>query len=84
MKRLLLLFALSVMYTGCTKEEIDCETYYQVTIELSDKESYTTFVFSDDALYYNSYGDTVIFRGTEGVITEKLPFNTCPDKQPYL
>ena len=72
---------------SCTKDDmndIECETYYQVTIEVSDNETYTTFVFEDDDVFDSQYGDMIVLDGREGVIEEKLPFNTCPEKQPYL
>ena len=83
MKKLLLLF-IALTAINCTKEEMECETYYQVTIEISETEKYTTFVFENDAIFNNVYGDVVTLDGRNGKIIERIPFNTCPEQQPYL
>ncbi len=66
-----------VSLISCDKEEeLECIEYFQITIENSDGNTYIYQDFDGELMY----GDTT----ERGVVIERLPFNTCPDKQPYL
>lgn len=67
-----------VFMTACQKEDIkeDCIEYFQITIEKENGDTYTYQDFDGILMY----GDVT----ESGIVIERLPFNTCPDKQPYL
>ena len=73
----LILMALALLIMSCQKEEMnECIDWFQYTITDSKGNSYI-YKDVDGTL---QYGDVT----EDGVVTERLPFNTCIEEQPYL